>query len=112
MEQRKPFQKINIEQPSKEQKESQERLAQMVDAQMELIDIEVDNAMIDLIRELGYNAERGMTLEETQELHERMKKAGHYIAIETEQEGTTYIVKLQVIQLAKTLRFELGGEKE
>jgi hypothetical protein len=107
VEQREPMKKLSID--KKKQKEVRERTA-MVDAMMEQIDHEVDLAVIDLLKELGYEAKEGMSLEEAQKLEAEMSKAGQYISIVPRQEEDTYIVDLQVIQLARTLKFDLGGE--
>jgi hypothetical protein len=110
LKQREPMKKLNI--PENPDQGNQQRISQMVDAQMELIDQEVDKAMVEIIRELGYDVSEGMELKDAQKLHKKMQEAGHYITLDTEQDGLTYIVKLQVVQLAKTLKFELGGGVE
>lgn len=110
MKRKEPFQKLNIDIEShRENEKVQTEVSQIVDAMMEKIDAEVDNALVGLLKELGYDAKDGMTLEEAQSLHKEMEEAGQFIDIETHQEGDTYIVELKVVQLARTLTFNLGG---
>jgi myo-inositol-1-phosphate synthase len=104
-----PFQKLNIDvEAHRENEKVQTEISQAVDAMMEKVDNEVDKALIDLLKELGYDARDGMTLEETQKLHKEMEDAGQFIDVDTHQEGSTYIVELKVVQLARTLKFDLG----
>jgi hypothetical protein len=107
VEQREPMQKLTVDKEA--MRKTRER-TQMVDAMMEQIDHEVDLAVIDLLKELGYDAKEGMTLEEAQKLEKEMANSGQYISIVPRQEEDTYIVELQVVQLARTLKFDLGGE--
>jgi putative heme iron utilization protein len=104
-----PFQKLNIDiEAHRENEKVQNEVSQAVDAMMEKVDSEVDKALIDLLKELGYDAKDGMTLEEAQELYKKMEEAGQFIDVDTHQEGNTYIVELKVVQLARTLKFDLG----
>jgi 5'-3' exonuclease len=104
MEQRKPFKRVTI--PEKKHEPVIE--PSMLDAQMALIDEEVDRAMVELLNELGYEASENMTLEQYEQLAKRMENDGIYVSIHTETNKMNYDVKLQVLQVAKTLRFTLA----
>lgn len=108
MEHKKPFKKLTI--PDKKVEPTIK--PQMIDELMAQIDREVDLAMVDLLRQLGYDAKEGMTHEEAKELQKKMREADEFVSIDTRQEGNSYIVEMRVVQLAKTLKFDLGGEQE
>lgn len=104
MKKREPFNKLTI--PDK--KEDKTQLAHM-DYQMELIDQKIDNELLGIIKELGYDVKDGeLTLEETQEITRQMDEAGEYIKIEPSQDGSIYTIKIQVIQTVRTLTFDLS----
>lgn len=102
MENKKPFKRVDVE-SQQEQAESTDTL----DEVMEQIDNNVDDAVVDLLQELGYNAKRDMTLEETQELQEQLTRDNLEVQIEPEQQDDTYKVAIKVSQVAKVLTFNL-----
>lgn len=107
MEQKEPFKKLTIEPKRKKE----EVIEQHIDLVMSQIDQRIDEEVVKVLNELGYNdAKEGMTHEEAHELHERMMESGDSIAIETTQEGTNYIVKINIVQVARTLTFDLSQE--
>ena len=90
-----------------ESQQEQAESTDTLDEVMEQIDNNVDDAVVDLLQELGYNAKRDMTLEETQELQEQLTRDNLEVQIEPEQQDDTYKVAIKVSQVAKVLTFNL-----
>jgi hypothetical protein len=105
--------KLTIEEMKKKaaEKETSSNASELADKFAHMIDAETDKAVVEVIRELGFEAEEGMSLEEADKLHGKMKEAGQYINISTDNVGSKYVVTVSVIQTARTLEFDLGGDE-
>lgn len=105
--------KLTLEEMVKKTEEAkkQNKYQQKADELAHEIDMEIDKAVVDVLKELGFeDAEEGMSDSEAKRLHDLMKEAGQFINISYEQVNDKYIVTVSVIQTARTIEFDLGGE--
>lgn len=71
---------------------------------IEKIDQKVDNHANELMKSVGYEIPRNMTFAQAQQLSKQMQQNGHKLDIKAEQQGTDYVVE---INLTQTLVFKL-----
>lgn len=111
MKDKKGFKQLTIEQmkAKKQASEISQLASQNADEFAYYIDEQTDLIVVELIRELGFEVSEGMTAEEAEELHQKMKESGQYINIQTKTVESKYVVTIEVVQVARTIEFELGN---
>lgn len=67
-------------------------------------DKEIDKRANNLLKSLGYEIPESMTFSQAQLLNQQMAQNGHKMDVQAEQQGTNYVVE---IQLTQTLVFGL-----
>lgn len=103
--------KLTMEEMLKRTEEAKKKdvIQSKIDEFAHLIDVETDKAVVDVLKELGFdNAEEGMTDEQAEKLHSLMKENGQFINISTETVGNKHVVTVSVIQTVRTLEFDLS----
>lgn len=110
MQKREGFKRVTIEE-MRQRKQESERLEHL----MGYIDGEINKALVDVVHELGYGVnltEDGVPAEELNRLEKEMVANGEFINVDTRQEGEQYIVSIRVVQIARELKFDLGGDTQ
>ncbi|AYP68735.1 hypothetical protein BpsS36_00029 [Bacillus phage vB_BpsS-36] len=108
MQQRQPFKRMTIDEMKKAKAETE--MASMVDALMSQLDSELNKAVTTVIRELGYEVSDEPAPPEAQQLREKMAEDGYAVEVSYHQDGNKLIGIVKVVQVARSLEFDLGGE--
>ena len=103
----KHFQRITINdmQVKKASSELEDYLAEYAEEVSNTINTHVTEVM----NELGYNYNDNMTIEEIQDIKNKMDEDGVDILIDDEMDGETYKVAIKVVQTARVIEFKMGG---
>jgi C-terminal processing protease CtpA/Prc len=109
MQSKRHFQRLTIDdmKAKKAQIEMERKLAEL----MSYIDDKINSAVNDVVNELGYTCNDEMTFEEIQQLNQQMQQDGISLEVETKQVDSKYIAVIKVVQVARTLEFDLRGEE-
>ncbi|QFG05177.1 hypothetical protein 019DV002_34 [Bacillus phage 019DV002] len=114
MKQKEPFKRVTINPDVSKVNLEESPVQQLVDAFAHKIDEETEKAVIDVLRELGYDAEEGMSVKVAEKLYDKMRSNGRYINITQREDAVNkkYIVEVSVVTVARTLEFGLEDEPE
>jgi hypothetical protein len=108
MESKRHFQRVTIDEMK--QRRAEMELERKLAELMSYIDQQIEEAVGEVMNELGYVYDNNMTYEEIKELHEQLEREGISFDVDTQQVGSKYIANIKVSQLARTLEFDLGGD--
>lgn len=105
----KQFRRITIQEmeASKRAQEMKRALEEFAEGIADTINKNVE----EVVRELGYQYSDNMTPEEVQQLGQQMQADGVDIVVDDEMDGNVYRVAIKVVQTARVLEFNLGGER-